>query len=109
MAGVAEDIMEGMTDSELISRAEALGISASYVNWRGERVDVPADTLRAIIDAIGAPAGSLTSADDTTGVDEGGRRAAARCTAASDLGVHRPAVLGPLPPLLGSRRPARPR
>ncbi len=45
--------MEGMTDRELIKRAEALGVSASYVNWRRERVDVPAETLRAIIEALG--------------------------------------------------------
>jgi len=45
--------MEGMTDSELISRAEALGVSASYVNWRRELVDVPEDTLRAIVEALG--------------------------------------------------------
>src|SRR5215471_11543495 len=42
-----------MTDRELIRRAEALGVSASYLNWRRERVDVPAATLRAIIDALG--------------------------------------------------------
>jgi len=42
-----------MTDRELIRRAEALGVSAGYLNWRRERVEVPAATLRAIIDALG--------------------------------------------------------
>jgi len=45
--------MKNMTDRELISRAEALGVSASYLNWRRERVSVPADTLRAIVEALG--------------------------------------------------------
>jgi 4-alpha-glucanotransferase len=57
-----EDIMECMTDSGLIGRAEALGVSASYVNWRRERVDVPADTLRAILSALGEPAIQQTQA-----------------------------------------------
>jgi 4-alpha-glucanotransferase len=42
-----------MTDRELIKRAEALGVSASYVDWRRQRVEVPAGTLRAIIEALG--------------------------------------------------------
>src|SRR5690242_8132403 len=66
MWGPAEDIMEAMTDSELISRAEALGISASYVNWRRERVDVPAETLRAIVDTLGQPPGHAIGADAST-------------------------------------------
>jgi 4-alpha-glucanotransferase len=51
----AEDIMELMTDRELITRAEELGVSASYLNWRKETVQVPAGTLRAIVDALGDP------------------------------------------------------
>lgn len=47
--------MECMTDRELIRRAEQLGVSASYLNWRRERVQVPAETLRAIVDALGKP------------------------------------------------------
>src|SRR5215468_583485 len=42
-----------MTDRQLLSRAEALGVSPSYVNWRQERVEVPAETLTAIIGALG--------------------------------------------------------
>ena len=50
--------MEGMTKGELISRAEALGVSASYVNWRHEQVDVPPQTLRAIVEALGETPGA---------------------------------------------------
>jgi len=42
-----------VTDAELIRRAEAAGISASYVDWRKRRVQVPGDTLKAILDALG--------------------------------------------------------
>jgi 4-alpha-glucanotransferase len=44
-----------MTDRELIKRAEALGVSASYIDWRRRPVQVPAATLRAIIAALGDP------------------------------------------------------
>ena len=47
--------MECMTDRELIRRAEELGVSASYLNWRKERVQVQAETLQAIVDALGDP------------------------------------------------------
>jgi 4-alpha-glucanotransferase len=47
--------MRDMARRELIRRAEALGISGSYLNWRRERVEVPTETLRAIIEAIGEP------------------------------------------------------
>jgi 4-alpha-glucanotransferase len=85
-----EDIMEGMTDSELISRAEDLGVSASYVNWRRERVDVPADTLRAILDAIGEPAAQRAHAMNIPGPPAGppagpAGRAAARAAADGQL------------------------
>jgi 4-alpha-glucanotransferase len=43
-----------MTDPELIQRAEAAGIATSYENWRHERVNVPEDTLSAILDALAA-------------------------------------------------------
>src|SRR5215469_14779297 len=45
----------GMTDAELIRRAEAAGVSASYLDWRKKRVQVPAETLEAILDALGQP------------------------------------------------------
>ena len=44
-----------MTDAELIKRAQEAGVSASYVDWRKKRVQVPADTLTAILDALGEP------------------------------------------------------
>ncbi len=47
-----------MTDAELITRAEAAGISASYLDWRKQRVQVPPRTLQAILDALGVRAGS---------------------------------------------------
>lgn len=53
-----------MTDAELIRRAQTAGVSASYLDWRKRRVRVPAQTLAAILDALGDPAGiddSVTS------------------------------------------------
>jgi 4-alpha-glucanotransferase len=44
-----------VTDRELIGRAAAAGISASYENWRHEQVAVPEITLRAILAALEAP------------------------------------------------------
>ena len=49
--------METMTDRDLIGRAEALGVTATYQNWRKERVRVPDTTLRAIVDALAGQAG----------------------------------------------------
>jgi 4-alpha-glucanotransferase len=46
-----------MTDPELIRRAEAAGIVPSYLDSRRQRVEVSADTLAAILDALGEPAG----------------------------------------------------
>ena len=42
----------GMTDPELIRRAEAAGITTSYENWQRQRVDVPPETLEAILAAL---------------------------------------------------------
>ncbi|HXP19346.1 MAG TPA: 4-alpha-glucanotransferase [Streptosporangiaceae bacterium] len=42
-----------MTDRELISRAEALGVSASYLDWRKERVQADPEVLAAIVGALG--------------------------------------------------------
>jgi 4-alpha-glucanotransferase len=53
-----------MTDPGLLSRAEAAGIDPWYVDWHGERVQVSAATLTAILSALGDPtdgrAGQLT-------------------------------------------------
>ena len=46
-------IMGGMTDRELRRRAEALGVSASYLDWRKRRVEASDETLAAIVDALG--------------------------------------------------------
>ncbi|HEX9034955.1 MAG TPA: 4-alpha-glucanotransferase [Streptosporangiaceae bacterium] len=45
-----------MTDRALSRRAEALGVAASYLDWRKRTVHVPARTLAAIIDVLGDPA-----------------------------------------------------
>ncbi|HUJ04665.1 MAG TPA: 4-alpha-glucanotransferase [Streptosporangiaceae bacterium] len=60
-----------MTERELISRAEALGVSASYVDWSKTRVRVPLKTLRVIVDALGespAPAGTEGAGADPRSV-----------------------------------------
>jgi 4-alpha-glucanotransferase len=41
-----------VSDAELIRRAEAAGISASYLDWRQRRVRVPDETLAAILAAL---------------------------------------------------------
>jgi 4-alpha-glucanotransferase len=70
MPGAAEEIMEDMTDGELIKRAEALGVAVSYVNWRRERVDVPPATLLAIVDALGdVPASQPADQRSSTAAD----------------------------------------
>ncbi|ALJ22294.1 4-alpha-glucanotransferase [Microbacterium sp. No. 7] len=42
----------------LIALAEAYGVSAEYWSFYGERVRVPASTLRAVLDALGVDAGT---------------------------------------------------
>jgi len=43
-----------MTEPELIRRAEAAGIAPRYLDWRGQLVEVSAQTLAAILDALNA-------------------------------------------------------
>ena len=38
-----------MTDAELLLRARNAGIATEYYDWRGQHVDVPAETLEAIL------------------------------------------------------------
>lgn len=52
---VRQDHHCGVAYGELITRAKAHGVSASYLNWRGERVEVHQDGLAAIVDALGGP------------------------------------------------------
>jgi 4-alpha-glucanotransferase len=40
--------------AELIRRAQARGVAVSYQNWRGRIVDVPDETLAAVLGALGA-------------------------------------------------------
>jgi len=46
-------IMGWVTSDQLRRRAEALGVAASYRDWRGRRVEVGAETLAAILEALG--------------------------------------------------------
>ena len=50
-----------MTDADLIARAQAAGVSASYLDSRKKRVQVPSETLRAILQALGDPADAPAS------------------------------------------------
>jgi 4-alpha-glucanotransferase len=59
-----------MTDAELIRRAEAAGISASYLDWRRQRVRVPQRTLAAILDALGVRAGADDAISGSAHLDE---------------------------------------
>ena len=116
-----------MTDPGLIRRAEAAGISTSYENWLGEPAEVAADTLEAILAALtAAPAsGPDQAGTGQTGTDQAGNGRAAGAAAgagpgasrirpvgsgpapgtpagAAVLGVYRPAVLRPVPAVLGA-------
>jgi 4-alpha-glucanotransferase len=44
-----------VTHDELIKRAQAHGMSATYLNWRDESVQVNPQVLAAILDALGEP------------------------------------------------------
>jgi 4-alpha-glucanotransferase len=55
-----------MPDPEITRRAAAAGIASSYENWRHERVEVPVETLEALLAALDR-AGALASRADTPG------------------------------------------
>ena len=57
----------GMTDVELTRRAQAAGIATSYQNWLGEHVEVPAETIQAILAALGDADGSWSAAVQAAG------------------------------------------
>jgi 4-alpha-glucanotransferase len=42
-------------DPELVQRARNAGVSREYINWRGQRVEVPAETLAAILAVLEQP------------------------------------------------------
>ena len=75
--------------AELIRRAEAHGVAVSYRNWRGHHVEVPDETLAAVLDALYPLGGNDPPQTPLAGP--------------AGLGVHRPAVLGAVPGLLGAR------
>ena len=39
--------------AELTRRAQAHGVAVSYQDWRGRRVEVPDETLAAVLSALG--------------------------------------------------------
>ena len=43
---------QGVTDPELIQRARDAGIATDYYDWRGQHVEVPAETLAAILEVL---------------------------------------------------------
>jgi 4-alpha-glucanotransferase len=53
-----------VTDPELISRAENAGIATSYENWRHDCVEVPAETLAAILAVLDEPGISTEAAQE---------------------------------------------
>jgi 4-alpha-glucanotransferase len=47
-----------MSETDLVRRARELGVAVSYRDWRGRRVQVPRETLRAIVAALEGTAGA---------------------------------------------------
>ncbi len=48
-----------MNEADLVRRAAELGVAVSYLDWRGWRVPVPGETLRAIVAALDGAAGAV--------------------------------------------------
>jgi 4-alpha-glucanotransferase len=67
-----------VSDPELVERARNAGIATDYYDWRGQHVEVPADTLVAILDVLEPSAVDEAWADeawaDETGADESAAR-----------------------------------
>ena len=76
----------GVTDPELVQRARNAGIVTDYCDWRGNRVDVPAETLAAILDVLDKPAPEIGPA---------AREPAAREPAASEPAASEPTASEP--------------
>ena len=64
--------MEGVSDPELIERARNAGIITDYSDWRGQHVEVPAETLAAILAVLDqSPAvDEQWTAEDEAGLGE---------------------------------------
>ncbi len=73
-----------MTDSELVQQARNAGIEPTYENWQHESVDVPAETLAAILAALEGPGGKAADGDAGAGLIAD-REAAADGDAAAGL------------------------
>src|SRR6476646_3670632 len=52
----------GTGRAELTRRAQAHGVAVSYQNWRGRHVEVPDETLAAVLGALGGYAPPAPSA-----------------------------------------------
>ncbi|MHB1434152.1 MAG: hypothetical protein ACYCVZ_18800, partial [Streptosporangiaceae bacterium] len=48
-----------MNEADLVRRAGELGVAVSYLDWRDRRVQVPGETLRAIVAALDGAADSV--------------------------------------------------
>ncbi len=66
-----------MTDPELIQRARDAGIATDYYDWRGQHVEVPAETLAAILEVLEQPSAGEAAdlADWGDGAAENGTQA----------------------------------
>ncbi|HEY2443258.1 MAG TPA: 4-alpha-glucanotransferase [Streptosporangiaceae bacterium] len=58
-----------MTRDELVRRAAARGVAASYRDWRGREVEVGSDTLTAILAALEDPGGGDSGYTSGVGAD----------------------------------------
>ncbi len=50
--------MAGRTDPALVELARAYGVDTSYEDWRGKRVEVDRDVIRAVLGVLGVDAGT---------------------------------------------------
>jgi 4-alpha-glucanotransferase len=73
-------------DAELIQRARNAGIVTDYDDWQDNRVEVPAETLAAILDVLEQPAPASARIDSAAGDATAGPAAAESGTADSAAG-----------------------
>ena len=74
----------GVTESELTERARNAGIVTEYEDWRGDRVEVPAETLAAILEVLDQPVIDSVAGDSVAGDSVAGAGAAESEAAAGD-------------------------